>query len=721
MIAAEHAALLEGSAIPLEVAEAAGVETVTDRSNLPTGITAAVPGLLFWHYPLEGDPVPQYRPDKPSGDAKYLFRPGPTALNVVPAMRERMSTARTLLIVEGTKQTLAAVAHAGPEILVAGIAGCWGWSRDGVASPELVELATGRDVVVALDADVRTNRNVHTAGSRLAECLEVTAGVDKVRFIGLPASNKVGLDDFLGSVPAESRPQTLANLIDRAGRIPKRPSAKPGPGDDPSAQFFDSDGLRALDVAEQVLSRHHLALAPDGSIRQYVGGVYVDSEPMVAALRELLANRYRPMHRKAVEELVVDLLRSRDLVLGDLAHPGLVNVANGMLDLATGTLADHDPKYLSTWQLPVKWNPNATCPFLDGWLADRVGDQVEGLLEAASLVLAPWITQRKTLFLYGPERSGKSTFARLVEHLVGELATTSVSLHALATNRFAAASLYGRALNVAGDLSDHHVDDLALYKQVTGDDLVAAERKFRDAYTFHNRALFVFTANQPPTVGETSGAYMARTWPVMFPNSVTGSEDRTIEDRLKAEAEGFLVQLVRAAQAWIARGGYQLANPLVVDHFAQQSDVAALFAAEVIAADPGGFTSGREVFEAYSEWAVSNGRGRLGRNRFLARLDNTLGPRQRPVGTNTGPTGWRDVRILSSEQWCEPSHVLASFASFSPTSPHEKTTEEEVGKTPIPHEAKVGSNRANRARPETGVDDLFGPPLDPDEQIEVEF
>ena len=459
----EHVAHLAAHAIPAEVAEAAGCFSVSRPDGLPAGFWWDGTGVVYLQHPLTGAPVPQYRPDSPTLGAdgkakqKYQFLPGSAPLNIVPTMRDRIDTAEVVLVVEGTKQTLAAVAHAGPKVLVVGISGCWNFSQDGIPDPELGHLGIeGRPVVVAFDADIASNPTVHAAGARLAEHLDLL-GATKVSFVSIPASATTGLDDYLATVPQPAA--VLARLIAKAGKLPRRPKAAAGNG----AEFFDQNGLRVVDVMKAVRGSGDFAVGPDGAVWRYEDGVFTDGGRLVGALGDLLGNRYRPLHRKAVEELLADDLRSDGLVLGDTETPGLVNVRNGMLRIATGELEPHDPAHLSRCQLPMDWNPAATCPLFDVWLTDRCGAQAADLLEAAGLMLCPWIGQRRVVFLFGPTRSGKSTFLRLLEAVAGRH-RVAVTMHALSANRFAAAALYGAILNVAGDLSDHHVDDLSIFK-----------------------------------------------------------------------------------------------------------------------------------------------------------------------------------------------------------------------------------------------------------------
>lgn len=231
-ITEEHQALLARSAIPLEVALAAGVRSITDADQLPPELAARadqLPGLLFWLSSLGGaEPIPQLRPDDPS-DGKYLCPAGSGA--VISDLRqspELTATAPRALLVEGTKQGLAAAAWAPADMLVAGIQGAGNWSSDGTPVPDLDLVAVtsggaGRQVVIALDADRATNRSVWEAASRLGEHL-TAVGATSVRYLALPAGGRAGLDDWLAGRAIETRAGSLARLLDRAGELGRAPA-----------------------------------------------------------------------------------------------------------------------------------------------------------------------------------------------------------------------------------------------------------------------------------------------------------------------------------------------------------------------------------------------------------------------------------------------------------------------------------------------------------------
>ena len=46
----------------------------------------------------------------------------------------------------------------------------------------------------------------------------------------------------------------------------------------------------------------------------------------------------------------------------DTGYGDVLNVANGLLDWRAGTLTEHSPGFVSTTEIPVAWDPDATCP-----------------------------------------------------------------------------------------------------------------------------------------------------------------------------------------------------------------------------------------------------------------------------------------------------------------------------------------------------------------------
>lgn len=225
----EHAAYLAAHAVDLELAERLGVRSVAKPSELPdewrAGLGRYLPGLLFPWTSHDGRVSAQLRPDSPRRNAdgdlvKYEFQSDATP--VLWAVRFSPAATKALLV-EGSKQCLVAASYAPEEFNVLGVAGCWGWSHDGVPVGDLA-VTEDREVVVIFDADAATNLDVYTAAERLAAALEM-AGAIGPKWVRLPAGKTAGLDDVLAAMPAEKRASALQRLI--AGADEKIAKTKP--------------------------------------------------------------------------------------------------------------------------------------------------------------------------------------------------------------------------------------------------------------------------------------------------------------------------------------------------------------------------------------------------------------------------------------------------------------------------------------------------------------
>lgn len=570
---AESLRVLAEAAIPCERLSEFGIRAVALPEHVPDEIDRywvigddRGPGMLFEWRDTDRT-VTQFRPDTPvrgsdGKDHKYVAPAGSGVfLNHLRTPGDDMP----VLFVEGSKQGVSAAVWAPEGWGVVAVPGCNNWLGTDLT------WADGRRIVVLFDADFATNRDVHDAAVGLKDALEVE-GADEVVFARLAGARaKEGLDDVLGRRPKDKRTSYIQSISDRAtekiGRAPARRSAN---------KYFGDNGLLARTASLAVLDGQPAALASGGMIALYRQGVFridMNKEPMFEKIKDLLGEEYRPQWRQTIEEFLIGELSGRGMRLPDRTIDPVLNCANCMVDLRTGDTMDHSPEFLSAVQIPVVWTPDLSCPTYEAWLYDVAGNQGEALEEIAATMLDPSRTPQKAAFLFGPTKSGKSTFLRIMAAIAGRHNMSAVTLHQLSQNKFMGAELYGRMLNVAADLSAAHVEDTSLFKMLTGEDPVQADRKYGKTFSFTNRALFAFSANEIPTVSETSRAYVQRIAPFSFGSSFAGHEDPRIEDvMIREELPGILARWASAWRRFTERGLYLPADPSVQEEFETSSD-----------------------------------------------------------------------------------------------------------------------------------------------------
>lgn len=625
-----HRQMLLDSAITAEVIDASGI--VSSGASIEFPWSDGV-GATVW----------QKRPDKPflnedGKPVKYLFAKGAK----VPLNRLRDGDTYTrLIIAEGTKQSWAVLSHAPADFAVYGLSGCWGYKHADLT------VVDGRDVFLLLDADLESNPDVYAAAEQFTKQLKLN-GAKSVAYVATTGTGKQGVDDVLAATPEERRGHSLKLWLANAPvKLPRRPKAKrptTTEEDDDAAKLFRVRDkpihYQPYDGATEVLERFPAALTREGNIALYADGVYsVDKDAVMGVVAMRLKNYYSPSYVKSTSDLLSAMLRADGRVLPERTTAPLLNCTNGMVDLRTGELLPHDPSHLSYVQVSVTYEPGMATPVYDAWLAEALRQPGAGDLSVAALVadleetaatmLDPSRTPSKALFLFGPSRSGKSTFLRLLKAVAGAANTSAVTLHSLATDQFAAANLYGRMLNVAADLSSAHVADLSLFKMITGEDVTQGNRKYGQQFEFTNQALIAFSANELPTVSEASRAYAERMKPFDFPNSFAGREDKHLEAKLMAELPGILARWVKAYGAFLARGGYGTTDAATQAQFEAKSDRVVQFFQDMCTLTDarygqqlgeGECTGRRLVSEKFNEWAERNGGSKMGERAFFQRL-----------------------------------------------------------------------------------------------------
>jgi len=239
-------------------------------------------------------------------------------------------------------------------------------------------------------------------------------------------------------------------------------------------------------------------------------------------------------------------------------NPDLINLANGMLNIRDFTLSPHDPRYLSTVQLPHRYDPKADCPLFKKWLGEMLPaeDSVEQLQEIFGYCLAPGINYHKFFFFYGDGGTGKSTCIDVLSALVGEDNSVAVRLQEL-DNAFVRQQLVGKRLYLAPELDRDSLKHMGLVKAITSGDPIHVEKKHKDGFSYRPQGRFVMASNVRPTTSDTSDGFFRRLCQVSWENKIPEEKkDYQLLDKFKAEMDGILFWALQGLQRLMARGRF---------------------------------------------------------------------------------------------------------------------------------------------------------------------
>ncbi len=348
-----------------------------------------------------------------------------------------------------------------------------------------------------------------------------------------------------------------------------------------------------------------------------------------ARLRQLLGEKFRRRHADELE----GWLRAELPSLPTTPPRDYLNLPDGLLDWRTGVLSPHTPQHPSTIRIPVRWNPEATCPRIEAFLLDvfappddelgkmepaerkqamkSLEQTLQLVFELCGYCLTPTMLLHVAVLLLGPGRNGKSTLLAVLRALLGAANVSTVALQQF-SERFQVASLYGKLANICGDLDARAVERTDIFKAMTGGDPIQGEWKYLPPFTFTSFALPLFSANEATLSRDQSEAWFSR-WIVLSMPKIIPKEKRdpalVAKLTTRPELEGLLVQAVAGLRRLLDRGRFEL--PQQVEEagqaYREELDTVEGWLQECVELDPQTTTSREFLYLSYCGWCQRTG------------------------------------------------------------------------------------------------------------------
>jgi P4 family phage/plasmid primase-like protien len=266
-------------------------------------------------------------------------------------------------------------------------------------------------------------------------------------------------------------------------------------------------------------------------------GYILAGECLVKAQLELLCPK---IYTHKVHE-VINKIKRRTLTPRDQfdSNEEIVNLKNGLLNIHTGELKEHSPDFISTIQLPIKYNPGVKCHNILRYFGQVLHPQdVFTAMQIFGYILLKSSKYEKAFMLDGSGDNGKSVFIKLIESFVGQQNASHVALQDLDGDRFASADLCGKLVNVFADLKVIKLSSTGNFKALVSGDSIRAQRKYGQPFDFRNYATLVFSTNKIPDSDDTSHAYYKRWLILPFERSFTeGTKDVNLIHKLTTPEE----------------------------------------------------------------------------------------------------------------------------------------------------------------------------------------
>lgn len=333
-------------------------------------------------------------------------------------------------------------------------------------------------------------------------------------------------------------------------------------------------------------------------------------------------------------------------------HKYLFNVENGIVDLKTGKLQQHDRELGLTKITNVSFDENAKCPT---WLAflDQIflGDQdlVEYMQRLIGYSLTGDISEQIMMFLVGGGSNGKSTFINTIKDLIGEYGKQAKSDTFIKKKDTGAnndiARLVGARFVSAIESEEGEKLSESFVKQITGGEPVLARFLRQEYFEFVPEFKVFFTTNHKPVIGGLDEGIWRRVKLIPFNlNLPAHKRDKRLPEKLSLEMPGILNWAIEGCMKW-QQG--RLKEPKVVaeatGQYKEDMDILAPFLDEVCYIDEPENESimieAKELYNVYERWCFNSGERALGNRSFYRMLETKGFGKTKGTGNKTFLTG----------------------------------------------------------------------------------
>lgn len=260
----------------------------------------------------------------------------------------------------------------------------------------------------------------------------------------------------------------------------------------------------------------------------YKEGVYVPQgkSEIKMILREILDNAYSHyVYGLVLNKIEVDTFIDLDDFFKE-KYIFEIPVKNGILNIYTREIKPFSPEKIFFNKMPVEYNSNSICPQIEKFLNDvlPIEEDKEVFFEIGGFCLMNEYKYEKAFMFVGSGRNGKDKSEELIKRIMGVENCSAVPLQQL-NDDFVIAELFGKKVNLAGEISNQDLKDTNMFKALTGRSLISAKRKYLSNISFVNKAKFVFACNELPMVYDLSRGFWDRWVLLQFPHTFVTKEE----------------------------------------------------------------------------------------------------------------------------------------------------------------------------------------------------
>ena len=278
----------------------------------------------------------------------------------------------------------------------------------------------------------------------------------------------------------------------------------------------------------------------DANHNLYMKGKYnlyqlIPESEEVSAIRMLFTSESQLfLASRNISDIANSLKDDPDLLLDtEIVNTGEIVFENGFYNCIKKVMLEEYPYEYVEAKCCAHYKENVTIEDAPNFLRfvktsldyDVSTERTQLLLQIIGYIISDFNSAKKAFFLLGPPSCGKSVILTFLKHVVGEEYVSEIPFGKI-SDRFATGQLYGKRVNISGELAEGSFPKLDIFKSITGGDMIFGEKKGKDGFFYQPRVKLINAGNTMPIPQKNDGtkAISDRLCFLIFPHSVEKKE-----------------------------------------------------------------------------------------------------------------------------------------------------------------------------------------------------
>ncbi len=360
-----------------------------------------------------------------------------------------------------------------------------------------------------------------------------------------------------------------------------------------------------------------------------------------------------------INEVLADIRRNTYTDKSEMNPETHIPFLNGLLNLKTRKLEEFDPSFFYTWQISASYiDKHVTLndtPEFRGYLESvYYTKDIPLILSYLGYSLQPGFPRNKVLGIFGRERIGKGTIARILKGLSPKgYGSISYEKLLISENRFVFQDIVGKNILVDPEIKRKFKKgfspDYANFNKLFGSDVLDVEMKGKTPFDYVNRAKGIFIGNLPIPPLDNSAA-ISRFLVVKTRDKRERPEIEEIENIILAKERDKIAKLLIECLFGLEDRNYQFPGELSNDETAELwdllSDPIENFIGEMTEEAEGLETEVNFAYEKFTEWCELKGITPIAKQTFTANFKRTY-PKKKVGGRGNRHYAFMNCKIIS--------------------------------------------------------------------------